>query len=93
MPDDDRHSGVLWPLAKESGDDFVESRDPAGYALDEKGRYMFDLFDSRFGSSTAPAPIMDIERESVDAEDESQRSNVSEVTIGPVPVTDQHEAT
>ena len=46
MPDDDRHSGVLWPLAKESGDDFVESRDPVGYALDDKGRYMFDLFDS-----------------------------------------------
>ena len=68
MPDDDRHSGVLWPLAKESGDDFVESRDPAGYALDDKGRYMFDLFDSIYlDCIDAPANVIDDEQDEEEA--------------------------
>lgn len=68
MPDDDRHSGVLWPLAKESGDDFVESRDPAGYALDDKGRYMFDLFDSIYlDCIDTPANVIDDEQDEEEA--------------------------
>ena len=64
MPDDDRHSGVLWSLAKESGDDFVESRDPVGYALDDKGRYMFDLFDSTYlDAIDTPANVINDEQD------------------------------